>query len=205
MKIFLIILAVIFLLFGILMFSAVKLKIYLSKSGYIVIKYLFMRFKYDIYGDNKLKRVKRSNVKKADKKPSSKDTKKKDGYFKKIYSEEGIVEGTIKLLRMVKHIVSKILELVTECKVDNLVLDIKVASEEPAQTAIYYGSVCAVAYPALGILNGIVNIKKQNVNITADYKLKKPEVLFMLVIKLRVFKAIKVALSLIRNIIQGEF
>lgn len=205
MKIFLIILAVIFLLFGILMFSAVKLKIYLSKSGYIVIKYLFMRFKYDIYGDNKLKRVKRSNVKKADKKPSSKDTKKKDGYFKKIYSEEGIVEGTIKLLRMVKHIVSKILELVTECKVDNLVLDIKVASEEPAQTAIYYGSVCAVAYPALGILNGIVNIKKQNVNITADYKLKKPEVLFMLVIKLRVFKAIKVALSLIRNIIQGGF
>ncbi len=205
MKIFLIILAVIFLLFGILMFSAVKLKIYLSKSGYIVIKYLFMRFKYDIYGDNKLKRVKRSNVKKADKKPSSKDTKKKDGYFKKIYTEEGIVEGTIKLLRMVKHIVSKILELVTECKVDNLVLDIKVASEEPAQTAIYYGSVCAVAYPALGILNGVVNIKKQNVNITADYKLEKPEVLFMLVIKLRVFKATKVALSLIRDIIQGGF
>lgn len=203
MKIFLIILAALLLIFGILLISAVKLKIYLSESGYIVIKYLFLRFKYDIYGDNKLKRVKKSSVKKTNKKASSKDTKKKDGYFKKIYTEEGIVEGTVKLLSTVKHIIIKILDLITECTVDNLVLDIKVASKEPAQTAICYGGVCAVAYPALGILNGIANIKKQNVNIVADYKSEKPKVLFMIIIKLRVFKAIKVAFSLIKDLIQG--
>ncbi|MBO5106279.1 MAG: DUF2953 domain-containing protein [Clostridia bacterium] len=203
MKIFLIILAALLLIFGILLISAVKLKIYLSESGYIVIKYLFLRFKYDIYGDNKLKRVKKSSVKKTNKKTSSKDTKKKDGYFKKIYTEEGIVEGTVKLLSTVKHIIIKILDLITECTVDNLVLDIKVASKEPAQTAICYGGVCAVAYPALGILNGIANIKKQNVNIVADYKSEKPKVLFMIIIKLRVFKAIKVAFSLIKDLIQG--
>ena len=202
MKIFLIILAALLLIFGILLISAVKLKIYLSESGYIVIKYLFLRFKYDIYGDNKLKRVKKSSVKKTNKKTSSKDTKKKDGYFKKIYTEEGIVEGTVKLLSTVKHIIIKILDLITECTVDNLVLDIKVASK-PAQTAICYGGVCAVAYPALGILNGIANIKKQNVNIVADYKSEKPKVLFMIIIKLRVFKAIKVAFSLIKDLIQG--
>ena len=204
MKIFLIIFAIILFFFGILLVSAVKLKIYLSENGYIVIKYLFLRFRYDIYGDNKIKKVKKTSVK-AKKRKSTTEPKEKVGYFKKIYTEEGLVEGTVKLLSTIKYIISKILEIISECKVDNLVLNIKIASDDPARTALTYGGVCAVAYPALGILNGIVNIKKQNVNITADYKLKKPEVLFMLVIKLRVFKAIKVALSLIRDIIQGGF
>ena len=202
MTVFLIILAVIVLLFGILLVSAVKLKIYLSANGYIIIKYLFLRFKYDIYGDNKIKRVKNSGAKSRKKKSSAK-AKEKEGYFKKIYTEEGLVEGTVKLLSTIKHIVSKILELITECKVDNLILNIKVASDDPAQTAICYGGVCAVAYPALGILNGMVNIKNQNVNITADYKSKKIEAKFIIVIKLRIFKATKVALSLIKDIIQG--
>lgn len=198
MTTFLIILAVILLLFGIFLVSAVKLKIYLSENGYIVIKYLFLRFKYDIYGDNKIKRVRKKDNKKCDRK-----NKEKQGYFKRIYTEEGIVDGTVKLLSTIKHIVSKIIELITECKVDDLILNIKVASDEPAQTAVYYGGVCAVVYPALGILNGMVDIKNQKVNIIADYKSKKIETKFIIVIKLRVFKATKVALSLIKDIIQG--
>lgn len=202
MEFFLIILASLLLIFGILLVSAVKLKIYLSESGYIVIKYLFLCFKYDIYGDNKIKRVKKSGTKSKKTKTSTK-TKEKEGYFKKIYTEEGLVEGTVKLLGTIKYIILKILELVTHCKVDDLILNIKVATDDPAQTAIYYGGVCAVAYPALGILNGIVDIKKQNVNITADYKSNKIEAKLVILIKLRVFKATKVALSLIKDIIQG--
>ena len=190
------------MLFGILLVSAVKLKIYLNEKGYIVIKYLFLRFKYDLYGDNKLKRVKKNDAEKSKKKSNTKN-KEKQGYFKKIYTEEGIVEGMVKLLRTIKHIVSKILELITKCKVDNLNLNIKVASDDPAKTAICYGSVCAAVYPTLGILNGMVDIKNQNVNINADYKSKNIEASFVLIMKLRVFKATKVALSLIKDIIQG--
>lgn len=201
MNVFLIILAVLFLLFGILLISAVKLKIYLSESGYIVIKYLFLRFKYDIYGDNKIKRVKKDSTKKSKKKTSSESTPKKEGYFKKIFTEEGIVEGTVKLLSIVKNIVSKIFELISKSKVDKFILNIVVACEEPADTAICYGSVCAVAYPALGIINGVADIKNQNINISADYKTQKPKVECVFIIKLRVFKAIKVALSLIKDFI----
>ena len=203
MQIFLIILAVLLLFFGIVLLSAVKFKIYLSKDGYIIIRYLFFCFKYDIYGDTKIKKVKKTPKKSAEKSKqnTSKNPKKKEGYFKKIYSDEGIVEGTIKLLSTIKHMVSKIIELVTECNINNLILDIKVASEDPAETAICYGGVCSVVYPALGILNGIANIKKQNVNILADYNLKKPEVSFIIILKLRIFKAIKVAFSLIKDLI----
>ena len=203
MQIFLIILAVLLLFFGIVLLSAVKFKIYLSKDGYIIIRYLFFCFKYDIYGDTKIKKVKKSPKKSAEKSKqnTSKNPKKKEGYFKKIYLDEGIIEGTIKLLSTIKHIISKIIELVTECNINNLILDIKVASEDPAETAICYGGVCSVVYPALGILNGIANIKKQNVNILADYNLKKPEVSFIIILKLRIFKAIKVAFSLIKDLI----
>lgn len=197
MKIFIIVLAILLFLFGILLVSAVKLKIYLSENGYIVIKYLFFRFKYDFY-DDKIKKVKKCSVKE---KKAATATKEKEGYFKKIYTEEGIVEGTVKLFSTIQYIISKILDLIIECKVENLILNIKVASEDPAQAAIFYGGVCAVAYPALGILNGIVDIKKQNVSITADYKSEKIEAKFVVLIKLRVFKVIKVALSLIKDLI----
>ena len=200
MQLFLIILSVIILLCGITLISAVKLKIYLSNDGYIVLKYLFFRFKYDIYGDTKIKKVKKSGTKKP-KENAPKSSKEKEGYFNKIYTEEGVVEGTIKLLSTIKHIVSKILELIAECTVVKLNFDMKVATEDPAQTAICYGGVCAVAYPALGILNGMTNIKKQNVSIVADYNLKKPEISFIIILKLRVFKAIKVAFALIKDLI----
>ena len=114
MKIFLIIFAIILFFFGILLVSAVKLKIYLSENGYIVIKYLFLRFRYDIYGDNKIKKVKKTSVK-AKKRKSTTEPKEKVGYFKKIYTEEGLVEGTVKLLSTIKYIISKILEIISEC------------------------------------------------------------------------------------------
>ena len=59
MKTFLIILAFIVLIIGILLIANFKIKVYLSDNGYVVIKYLFLRFKYDVYGDNKLKTVKK--------------------------------------------------------------------------------------------------------------------------------------------------
>jgi len=204
-KIFLIILAVIFILFGILLISSVKLKIYLSKNGYIVIKYLFLRFKYDIYGDNKVKRIKKSKNKKVDSKnkKSSDSSNQKVGYFKKIYNENGWVEGTVQLLSTLKLILSKVAELALKCKISNLVLKIKVVADNPSDTAVYYGGVCSVAYPAIGMLNGIFTIKKQNIDINADYNSEKPEVEFMAIIKLRVFSSVKVAFSLIKEFIQG--
>lgn len=204
MQIFLIVLAVLLLLFGIVLFSAVKLKLYLSKDGYLIIKYLFFSFKYDIYGDDKLKQITKKDTKKS-KKSETKSSDKKEGYFKRIYTKEGIVEGTFKLLSIIKYIFSKIIELLGKCSIDNLVLNIKVATDDPAETAICYGGVCAVVYPTLGILNGMANVKKQKVNITTDYNSKNIEVSFMIFIKLPVFKATKVAFSLIKDSIQGGF
>ena len=200
MKLFLIILAIVFALFGIVIFSSLRIKICLNKNGFLVIKYLFLSFKYDLYGEKKLKPVK----KRSKKAPKNKQTKK-EGYFKKLYSEDGLLDGTVKLLSTVKEVISKLFALVSECEIENLNLDITVAASEPSNTAIYYGGVCAAVYPAIGLLNGIATVKKQNVNIKADYDAKSPKVDFVVIIKLRVFRALKFAFALIKEFIQGGF
>lgn len=205
MMTFLIVLASLSTIFGIILASSIKLKIYLSKNGYIVVKYLFFSFKYDIYGDNKIKRVKKGTSKNSSKKSEHKNNKNKGGYFKKVIDENGLIDGTVQLLNTVRIIFLKIAELISECKIEDLVLNIKVASDDPANTALIYGGVCAVAYPAIGLLNGIFKVEKQKIDINADYKIKKPEVEFVTVLKLRVSGSIKVAFSLIKEFIQGGF
>lgn len=200
MKLFLIILAIVFALFGIVIFSSLRIKICLNKNGFLVIKYLFLSFKYDLYGEKKLK-----PVKKRSKKASKNKQTKKEGYFKKLYSEDGLLDGTVKLLSTVKEVISKLFALVSECEIENLNLDITVAASEPSNTAIYYGGVCAAVYPAIGLLNGLATVKKQNVNIKADYDAKVPNIDFVVIIKLRVFKALKFAFVLIKEFIQGGF
>lgn len=200
MKIFLIVLLIIFCFFGILLISSVNFKVYLSKDGYFIVKYLFFSFKYDVYGENKLKSVKKTSSLK-----NNKSTKKNQGYFKKNFSQKGIVEGVVHFLNIVKLIVLKIYELAVKCEIKDFVLNIKTVGKEPAETAIYYGALCSVIYPAIGILNGIFPIKKQNININADYDAKNPEVEFSATFKVRVLKSIKVLCSFIKEYIQGGF
>lgn len=206
MTTFLIVILAIVLFFGIILISNIRLKIYLSKDGYVVIKYLFFRFRYDIYGENKLKRVKKSKKKKIKVKNKKKSEKpQKEGYFKKLIDEKGIVEGVVQFLSIIKLIISKIAELSSKCKIDSLVLNIKTASSEPSEAAIYYGTVSALVYPSIGILNGIFPIKKQNVNISADYGAQKPEIEFKAILKVRVASLIKVLFSFIKDYIQGGY
>jgi hypothetical protein len=153
-----------------------------------------------LYGGEKLKPVKKNG-----KKTSPKEQTKKEGYFKKLYREDGLLDGTVKLLSTVKEIVSKLFKLLSECEVEKLNLDITVAASEPSDTAIYYGGVCAAVYPAVGLLNGIVTVKNQKVNIKADYDAKAPNIDFVVIIKLRVFRALKFAFVLIKEFIQGGF
>lgn len=205
MDIFLIVLAVIVLLVGILLVSNVGLKIYLSRDGFVVVKYLFLRFKFDVYGENKLKHIKKSKPKKAKKKSKKGKEEKKEGYFKKTIEEKGLVEGTVQFLSIIKLIISKIADVASKCKISNLILSIKTAADEPSETAIYYGAVSAVVYPALGVLNGIFPIKKQNVSITADYNAQNPEIEFMVTLKIRVYSLIRVLFSFIKDYIQGGY
>lgn len=53
--------------------------------------------------------------------------------------------------------------------VKDLLLSVKIAGDDAADTAVKYGGCCSVVYPAFGLLLGIVKYKNCGVDITPDF------------------------------------
>ncbi len=192
--VFLIVLLIILAVIAIALISNLKIKLYLSKDGFLIFSFLFFKIRYDFYGENKVKRVKKT------KKGKGKTSKtNKEGYFKKIFREKGVIEGSVEILSILKSIISKIFETISKATITKLNLNITVAGEDPALTAVTYGGVCAVVYPIIGLINGISTVKNQNVIIGADYETKDSKGEFLVEIKMKAYKSIHVVLSLIKE------
>ena len=164
MEIFLIIILLLILLVSIALVAKIKLKLFLSKEGYMVVQFLFFKYTVDFYG-RKVKKQKSSKTKDKEKsKPS------KDGYVKKLFKQKGVVDGTVELFSVIKEIVLKISSLFSKSTVEELNFKMTVSQKDPALTAVTYGAVSTLVYSSIGILNGILPIKKQNVNLFASYE-----------------------------------
>ena len=61
-------------------------------------------------------------------------------------------------------------------KIKDLDMDIVVAFEDAADTAVKYGYACAGIYPSLAVLLKIMKYKKYSVNIRPDFDKKSPEI-----------------------------
>ncbi len=202
MKVFLIILLLVVALICLLIFASIRLKVYLSKDGYLTVRYLFLRFRFEIYGDGKLK------IKKSDKPKGKKLVKKskkteKPGFIKRLYKEKGAVEGTVELLSLVKLLLSKMALLFSKSEISKLELDIKITGDDPSSVAIFYGAVSSFVYPAVGLINGIFKVKKQHINLFADYESKHSEVRFYAYIKVKIISVIWVVISFIKDYIKN--
>lgn len=53
--------------------------------------------------------------------------------------------------------------------IKHLNLNIIVASDDAADTALNYGKMCAAVYPASGVLHSLVRIKKSDINISPSF------------------------------------
>lgn len=63
---------------------------------------------------------------------------------------------------------------------DRLTLDLTIATGDPAQTAIYYGTACAVVYPALAAIETAVTVRRRDIRVTADFEAEKGRASFEL-------------------------
>lgn len=162
MEIFLIIILLLILLVSIALVAKIKLKLFLSKEGYMVVQFLFFKYTVDFYG-RKAKKQKTSKTK-------QKSKPEKDSYVKKLFKQKGVVDGTVELFSVIKEIVLKISSLFSKSTVEELNFKMTVSQKDPALTAVTYGAVSTLVYSSIGILNGILPIKKQNVNLFASYE-----------------------------------
>lgn len=98
------------------------------------------------------------------------------------------------LARLAGTGVKRLLRSIT---VDRLQLELLLATGEPADTAITYGRVCGVLYPALAAINGPVQIKKKDVRIEPNFLLDASTVSFDVHLHVRVFQALGAATGLL--------
>lgn len=165
-----------------LIFLILMLPIGLKASGVgdmtVVLKIGFVKIRLYPPAPKKKKKVK--TEKKVEK------TKKDEKKSKSLLKEKGLdwIINTVKRASRLAQGVLK--DFFGHIIVKDLRLDIKVAEENAADTAVKYGACCSAVYPAVGVIVRAVRFKKYSVSIIPDFdEGAKSEVNFLLDIKIR--------------------
>lgn len=91
-------------------------------------------------------------------------------------------------------------------RIDRIELALAIAGEDPAETAVVFGGVCAVLYPALSALNALLPVRRREVQIVPQYG-GECGVRFRCILSIRLgallgaglSAAARIGLSLVRN------
>lgn len=188
----------------------VRLQIeYSSENTSVVLGWLFLHFK--LYPMSKKKKDKEKDETKKEEEPkeetqdnSDKEPKKKqDSFLKTLYDAEG-VDGLISILqRIVSYTKTFLGNLLHGVVVDELYVNVRCTRSDAAQTAIYYGEVCAVLFPLLGSLISRCRTKKYDVNVYPDYIARFSDASFISSIHITPVYLIGITLSYVFKLIGG--
>ena len=138
-------------------------------------------------------------------------TLKNKGTLQKILKHLGF-KGTVNLLfseeigffSRLKYILKKLI-------VSQFKLNISVSGDDAAQTALLYGGVCSVLYPAVAFLESFITFKEDELKILCDYEKDKSELHLFIEAKIRVvylliavFKLIPVIKTILKEVKENE-
>lgn len=152
----------------IILFSKIKIRIFLSENGYISVNYLFLRHRFHL-NDKFNKEI----LKKSNKNKKGNTNKKDNNYVKKLFKQKGVLDGTVEILSIIKLVFKKLFKFFKKIDIVFLNLSLKFSEGDAAATSITYGGICAVVYPLIGWINAFSEIKKQKVDIQAVYTEQK--------------------------------
>lgn len=127
--------------------------------------------------DNSSKENISSTEKPSEKEKSSKDEAKSSiNKIRDLFKQRGL-DGLINIIRELAGLVSGTLKpLFKHIKLKRLDIDVCVAKDNAADTAVHYGYVCSAVYPALSVLLNVIKFDDYNVNIYPDFDKKENEV-----------------------------
>lgn len=127
---------------------------------------------------------KQKEEEKTEDKELKEEGKKKKNIFEKALQSLDFFD----YIEIIKIIFDKFL---FKFEIEELLLDIKVATDNAADTAMAYGKMNAIIYPIVGILHGNDKIKNANIRIEPDFNSNTPEYKAYTEITTRVFYLIK--------------
>lgn len=151
----------------------------------LTIKVLFIKFRFKIPDkkekpkDNTKKKSKKKKQKKSDTKnkkekktdkDKNKSSKKKDSPIKSMLKKQG-VSGLVDILKdMLKLVKGTLRYFFKHLIIHDFTVFISVAGEDANETAVQYGAVSAVVYPATSALAQNLNVKDFSADITCNFE-----------------------------------
>ena len=107
--------------------------------------------------------------KKVKEKKQEQITEKQENALLKFVKEKGI-SGVINILKQISKLATDTLkDLFKRITVTEFTLNVQVAGEDAADTAIKYGYCCSVIFPAVSAILSVVKYKERNVKIVPDF------------------------------------
>lgn len=149
-----------------------------------------------VYDSKKKRQPSQDNVKSEERSKEKAQNKKKENFISKIFKEKGKIEGIKFCFSLIKAVISKIVWVIRKIKFKNFYLNISVASEDAAKTAVIYGTVCAAVYPVITLIDQNTDLHVKKVNIYTDFDKLSPEIEVSVSIKTRLIYAVIAAVTL---------
>lgn len=141
----------------------------------------FVPFSFRLTADKKIETSFNVFGKSLKKKSSKKSEGKKADILKLIkliFSERSAIFNALKFL-------------LKKSTVTDFKLHIVSSSEDAAETALLYGGICAVIYPAVAFLETVITVKTDDIKIVCDYENNCPSLFFFVNLKVSIFSLLR--------------
>lgn len=115
--------------------------------------------------------------------------------FVKIKKEQGFVAAVKSGMELASRMLSNVKRYLRHISIEKVKLDITIASDDAAKTAIEYGIVCQAVYPVTAFLNSFANVKWKQIDVTSDFQSVKPSFGFAATVKMRIIYLIIIAIK----------
>lgn len=171
MTVLAIILLILLALFLLSLFR-VKLTAKYEDKPLVIVKVFFLKFKFPSEKKAKKKKPKKKKSspkkKKTDKK-QEKDKKQSKNPLKQLWDKKGL-SGLLDILNELLALSKGVLKgFFNRLVIHNFDVKITVGGEDASDTALGYGTACAVVYPIMGRLYNALNIEDYTVDVQCDF------------------------------------
>ena len=166
MKIALIVLGAIIALLLVLLFLPLSIDLTFAKELRFKIKY-FGIIIFDSENNVKPKKAKRAKSGVEEKSEGKKS--KKENFLKKTYTQKGLLGTITYFSKILMLLLKKLWWVVKKFKFRRFYLNLSVATNDAASTAINYGKICSAVYPIISFLETNADFKAKEINLSADF------------------------------------
>ena len=128
-----------------------------------------------------------------------KEEQKKENKLLSLFKKKKEQDGTLGAIKyfggFAKSVLKKLIWFLKKLKFDHIKLNLSISSDEAADTAVLYGTVCSVLYPILSLITSNSSVKYKEINVSADFNKTAIVADFSMCVNLRLIYAVIVFLK----------